>query len=158
MNKADAATLAQSLLDLHGFENLTLTFSRSKRALGRCFFERISGQPTRIDLSSYWVEHLDKEQVTDTILHEIAHAKAGHKAGHGRAWKAAAIAVGANPKRTADLPENIAKSFGEKHSNYVAVCNGCEQHVYFERLGKVWREGRYRCSHCKGHFTVYSNR
>ena len=40
-------------------------------------------------------------QVTDTILHEIAHALAGPGAGHGPAWKATASRLGATPKSCA---------------------------------------------------------
>lgn len=44
------------------------------------------------------------DQVTDTILHEIAHALAGPAARHGPAWKSIARRLGATPKSCA--PEN----------------------------------------------------
>jgi hypothetical protein len=44
------------------------------------------------------------EEMEDTILHEIAHALAGPRAGHGPLWKAHAIATGANPKAKFSLP------------------------------------------------------
>jgi predicted SprT family Zn-dependent metalloprotease len=44
---------------------------------------------------------LPEDEIRDVILHEIAHALAGHKAGHGPVWKAAARKVGAKPSRCA---------------------------------------------------------
>lgn len=156
MNKTEAVQLAKKLAAKHGFGHLEITTSRTKRALGRCFFKY--GKPIRIDLSAHWISHLDEPEIRDTILHEIAHAIAGHKAGHGADWKRAAIAVGANPSRTAELPREVSESFGEKHYKYIAVCNGCENRVYFDRFGKNWRNNRYTCSKCGSRFTVYSNR
>ena len=40
--------------------------------------------------------------MTDTILHEIAHAIAGVEAGHGPAWKAVAQRLGATPRARAE--------------------------------------------------------
>jgi hypothetical protein len=40
------------------------------------------------------------EKAIDTLRHEVAHAIAGHAAGHGPAWRAACRMVGANPERT----------------------------------------------------------
>ena len=39
-----------------------------------------------------------EEQLLDTVLHEIAHAIAGHEAGHGLLWKATARRIGATPR------------------------------------------------------------
>ena len=39
-----------------------------------------------------------EEQIRDTVLHEIAHAIAGHEAGHGPLWKATARRIGATPR------------------------------------------------------------
>lgn len=156
MKITDALSLARSLVNQHGFDDIHVTTSKTKNALGRCFFQ--FGKPVRIDLSSYWVNHLDEHEIRDTILHEIAHAIAGHKAGHGAQWKAVARQIGANPNRLADLPKDISEKFNEQHSNYVAICNNCDKHVYFNRLGKNWRHGVYRCAKCKGQFAVYNNK
>ena len=40
--------------------------------------------------------------MTDTILHEIAHAIAGANAGHGPVWKAVAKRIGAAPRARAE--------------------------------------------------------
>ena len=42
-----------------------------------------------------------KEQIRDTVLHEIAHAIAGREAGHGPLWKVTARRIGATPRAKA---------------------------------------------------------
>jgi hypothetical protein len=52
----------------------------------------------RIEISKYYAQHSPRESILDTLLHEIAHALAGPKAGHGPSWKAIAVRIGANPR------------------------------------------------------------
>ena len=156
MTNTEAVELAQKLIAQHGLE-LEITTSNAKKALGRCFFR--NGRPVRIDLSSYWTNRLPESEVRDTILHEIAHALAGVKAGHGPEWKAAAVKVGANPKRLVDLPEELMNKIRSEISNYIAVCRNsqCKNEVYFDRMTKNWKYGHYVCPKCHSGFTVYSN-
>ncbi|MYB34820.1 MAG: SprT family zinc-dependent metalloprotease [Gammaproteobacteria bacterium] len=42
-------------------------------------------------ISRHHAVNHQSEQVNDAILHEIAHALAGPKAGHGSEWKAIAL-------------------------------------------------------------------
>jgi len=51
--------------------------------------------------------HASSEQLTDTILHEIAHALAGPAAKHGPAWKAIARRLGATPKSCAPESDEV---------------------------------------------------
>lgn len=154
MNKAQVASLAKNLLAANGFGHLPVTFSNTRQALGRCFF--YGGVPTRIDLSNYWMTRVPEEQVKDTVLHELAHAKAGHKAGHSYIWKRAAIEVGANPRRTADLPEELRVSVVSEISKYRATCQTCGKVNYFNRMGKRWQNGQYVCR-CGGSLKVEAN-
>lgn len=153
--KHEAYQMTRQLLDQNNLSTLEVTFSKTKNALGRCFFQ--NKEPVRIDLSSYWLAYLTKDELRDTILHEIAHAKAGHEAGHGEKWKKTAQSIGANPKRIADIPPELVKKFQKENSNYVAVCQSCENEHYFDRFTKKWRDNMYRCT-CGSEFTVYSNK
>lgn len=68
------------------------------------------------------------EACYDTVLHEVAHALAGPKAGHGPKWKQKCVEVGAQPVRcyrAADV-ERPAPA-------YWAVCPHCERRVGFYR-------------------------
>lgn len=78
---------------------------RLKRALGVCKYRTKS-----IELSAEYVTLNGEAEVRDTILHEIAHAKAGHKAGHGPEWKSWCLRVGAKPERCAPADTPAAKA------------------------------------------------
>lgn len=95
------AVQARTLMDRHGLEDWTLLFSPARRTLGQCDSRR-----KRILLSRHHAVMDPPMLVTDTILHEIAHALAGHEAGHGPAWKAIARRVGATPKSCRDRDDS----------------------------------------------------
>ena len=87
------AAEARALMDRYGLDDWTLRFSAAWGKLGEC-------RPDRelIVLSRLHAVGGSPAQVTDTILHEIAHALAGPEAGHGPAWKEIAGRIGAVPK------------------------------------------------------------
>ena len=154
-------SIARNLMTQHGFGHLELTLSNSKRTLGRCFYKYDFTQHKhvahRIDLSRIWMSRVDEAQVRDTVLHELAHAVAGHAAGHGSEWKAAARRLGANPKRTSDLPADFVLEIKQEVANYRAECTNCDNIYYFHRLTKNWQHNRYRCGKCSGAFKVCHN-
>jgi len=90
------AEQARELMDRHGLADWGLRFTSARTKLGEC-------RPGRklIQLSRMHAVNGPAEQVTDTILHEIAHALAGPGAGHGPAWKVIAKRLGATPKSCA---------------------------------------------------------
>lgn len=98
MQLQDAIRLTNAELQKWGLNDWTLKFNnRLTRALGRCLFSK-----NTIELQTRFVKENTEAMVLDTIRHEIAHALAGHKAGHGYEWKMWAIKVGANPEATVD--------------------------------------------------------
>lgn len=151
MDKSSVLKLAKQLTVEHGFENVPVVFSRTKKSLGRAWW--LGGLPVKIDLSSHWMEHLPESEVRDTILHEIAHFIAGPKAGHGPAWVRACLRVGARPSRTSQLPSSLQQAISEKISKYKATCGKCSNVVLFDRMTRNWRYDRYACS-CGGRFKV----
>lgn len=92
----EVAVLAREFMDRHGLQEWTLRFSGARRKLGEC-----RSQQRLILLSRMHAVNGSSEQVTDTILHEIAHALAGPAARHGPAWKAIARRLGATPRSCA---------------------------------------------------------
>ena len=92
----EVAQEARALMDAHGLEAWTLRFGAARRRLGACFV-----QPKIIEIARWHAAHGESRDVTNTILHEIAHALAGAKAGHGPAWKAVARRIGATPRARA---------------------------------------------------------
>ncbi len=132
MRLNDAHSLALYLMAEHNLQHWTFSFDNAKRRFGVCYKSK-----RKISLSRYFVEHNDVEDVTDTILHEIAHALCNER-GHGPAWKATARRVGAKPERCYDETINTPPA------RWKVVCNSCG-----------WSTSRHRrtrtqaaCPHC----------
>ena len=87
------AGMARRLMDEHGLTGWTLAFVEAKRRLGDCHFRN-----RVIRISRTHALEGSEEQIRDTMLHEIAHAIAGHEAGHGPLWKVTARRIGATPR------------------------------------------------------------
>lgn len=126
MELKEAERLANFLVDAWGLSNEGWVFKwdHAKRRFGQCSYHTKT-----ISLSRYLVELNDRPDVEDTILHEIAHALAGGRAGHGPEWKRECRRVGAKPKACYKTSEIQAPP-----PNYVGICPHCM---------KV-REKRYR--------------
>jgi len=137
MNINKAIQLAVIEMEKHNLisQGWTFRMDNAKRRFGLCEFTN-----KVISLSRY-MTHLNEEaEVLDIIRHEIAHALAGFKAGHGILWKRKAIEVGARPEMYYSENKKIVKVKG----NYEAVCPSC---------GNVSRRFRapkanYSCSLC----------
>ena len=88
--------LALELMKKHGLleKGWKFEFDNAKRRFGYCQY-----RPKIISISKHISKLNSVEEVTDTILHEIAHALAGPKAGHYSKWKYQAMAIGAKPER-----------------------------------------------------------
>ena len=124
----EIAIEARGLMDRHGLREWGLRFSAAWGRLGEC-------RPDRklILLSRLHAVGGSPAQVTDTILHEIAHALAGPEAGHGPVWKEIARRIGAVPK------SGIYESGGAGHGGEIARENfRTGDAVTFIARGKRW--------------------
>lgn len=128
-----AQILARTLIARQGLHDWTFAFNRRHRALGLCIFD-----DRRIELSRHYVERHDEPEIRETILHEIAHAIAGPRAGHGLAWKAACLRLGIAPRvrGEAQMPEG----------RWRAVCPGCGD--VHHRYRRPLRGRTYYCRAC----------
>lgn len=97
MNITKAQQLAESLIKEHLGKHWYFKWDMAKTAFGACHFTPV-GKRNFITLSIPLTGINPVSHVTDTILHEIAHALAGYEAGHGDTWKYHAKIVGANPR------------------------------------------------------------
>lgn len=130
----------------HGVK-LPIRWSRARTTLAAVVFCRKSGRALEMRLSRPLLTRLDETTVRDAILHEIAHALAGVRAGHGPAWKAAAARVGARPHRTTHLPEDVRAAL----ARYRATCRRCGAFVYLHRRPKhPLRAYRHAPASCGG--------
>ena len=105
---ADAEKLARELMAEFGLTpGWLFQFDNGKRRFGSCLhstggwrsIQLLGTAKGRITLSRELTLLNDRTEVEDTIRHEIAHALAGHKAGHGPEWKAVCLHTGAKPVR-----------------------------------------------------------
>jgi hypothetical protein len=119
--------------------NVPIVYSgRLKRTLGSCKSSSTNelGERAvlRIVISKLILEL--PEVLRQTLLHEIAHALAGHDAGHGPEWQDWARKLGVSTDRLMSI--ELPKKLDRKH---VATCRQCGHKLYRHRRmasGKVW--------------------
>jgi hypothetical protein len=101
----EARELAAGLMARHQLTDWRLTFDDAKTRAGIC-------RPARkeIGLSRPLIRLYSPEQVTETVLHEIAHAIAGAGHGHDRVWRAVAVRIGCSGTRC--VPEDAPRVDG----------------------------------------------
>lgn len=130
-----AQALALDLMQRHCLHGWTFAFDRAKRRFGCCDYDR-----RRISLSSHLVQLNSEDQVQDTILHEIAHALAGRKAGHGKTWQQVAKAIGCSTMRCYDA------TVIEPPPRFEGTCPGC-----LRKIHRLLRK-RVACARCSPRF------
>ncbi|MFV0406301.1 MAG: SprT-like domain-containing protein [Propioniciclava sp.] len=135
---------AETLIARHLGDEWSFSFDNAKRRAGFCNYTR-----HRISLSRYLAARFDDDANQQTLLHEIAHALAGHTAGHGPAWKRIAHQLGYRGGRTAPDPgvTELAPWVGvcpAGHTTYrhrrptkVTSCGQCARH-FDERFTITW--------------------
>lgn len=133
----EAETLALSLMGKHGLiPRWRFKFDNAVRRFGLC-----SGRTSTISLSRKLTELNDREQVTDTILHEIAHAIVGVSHGHNANWKRKCVEIGCRPIRCYS-----SETVNRPTPKFVYECSHSECDVTIERQRAMsWR---WCCSSC----------
>lgn len=128
MNSADRLKLhnlevtAITMMGEHGLlrQGWFFKWDRAKNRLGSTQQRRVGGVVTEryITLSAPHALIQDHATMLDVIKHELAHAIAGHAAGHGPAWKRACALTGAKPERCKAVEVHVP-------AKYVGVCKRC---------------------------------
>lgn len=136
MDLQELEAVAKAELLRHGLHDWTFGWSRAKRRLGACKYRE-----KRIEIAAYYALHNSAANVRDTLLHEIAHALAGPKAGHGPLWKATARKLGATPRACDTSPETVVKP-----GNWQATCVTCQQTYHRYRRPPSTTSYRCRCA------------
>ena len=104
--RAQAETLIAAHLPGGGWR---FAFDTAKRRAGCCHYDS-----RRITVSKHLAAKTDAAGFAQIVLHEIAHALAGHAAAHGPAWRAHAARVGYTGSRlyTGEGVEELAPWLG----------------------------------------------
>jgi hypothetical protein len=112
---------AEHLMAEHlGRSGWSFAFDHAKTRAGQCDFGR-----KRITVSRHLAVRSTDADVDQVLLHEIAHALAGPRAGHGPTWRRTAAALGYTGSRLHDGP--IASDLAP----WIGTCPaGHEHHRY----------------------------
>ncbi|WP_065962087.1 SprT-like domain-containing protein [Curtobacterium sp. UCD-KPL2560] len=112
---------AEQLLAEHlGPGDWTFAFDHAKTRAGQCDFGR-----RRITVSRYIAARVSDEDVEQVLLHEVAHAMAGPRAGHGPTWRRTAAGIGYTGSRLYDGP--VASELAP----WVGTCPAGHEHVRY---------------------------
>ena len=115
MSPSEAIEFAQDLMIEYGLVGWRARLDGAVRRFGCCHFRR-----KEITLSYELAELNDEATVLDTILHEIAHALAGPRAGHGPHWKHIARSIGCSAERCYSSAPTI-----QPPANFALRCRNC---------------------------------
>jgi predicted SprT family Zn-dependent metalloprotease len=137
MDLKELEAIASREMTKHELHGWTFGMANTKRRLGVCKY-----LTKRIEIAEYYALNSPQESVLDTLRHEIAHAIAGPKAGHGPAWKAVAVRIGAKPRACDNSDETVVKP-----GDWQATCSACKK--IFHRYKRPRSLIGYRCR-CKG--------
>lgn len=110
-----ASKMVQEMMAQHGLAGWAYKLDGAARRFGQCNYRtRTIGQSAKIVLLN------DEHHVRMNALHEIAHALAGPKAGHGPEWRRIARSIGHSGARLYD--PQVVKTPPMK---YRASCHSC---------------------------------
>ena len=149
MNARQAESLVYKYMAKHALpDEWSFRWQGKKRSLGTCSYSQ-----KEIRLSRWYVELNDLTEVTDTILHEIAHAlsyvrygRAG--IGHGALWKKVCLEIGAIPRACSKDKLNRPQN----HYKYVDTCCG----LTFRRH-RLRKNVSYSCPKCRERLFLTTN-
>jgi len=130
-------TWANALIDLHLDRSWTFAFDNAKTRAGLCNYT-----DKRISVSKYLAARYEDDEIHQVLLHEVAHAVAGTRAGHGPRWKAVAKELGYEGKRLHDGA--IANEFAP----WVGTCPAGHLHYRYRKPARA-----LSCGQCSKTFS-----
>jgi predicted SprT family Zn-dependent metalloprotease/sporulation protein YlmC with PRC-barrel domain len=139
------AQVARALLSKHQLPQWSFQFDNGAKRAGCCHYA------TQVISHSYeFAKRAPDEEITDTLLHEIAHAVVGREHHHDAVWRAKALEIGCSGRRCHDLqftpPRYIVqcargcwRGIAERRTRGV-VCKRCRGQVLYETYSEEhWR-------------------
>ncbi len=122
---------ADALIALHLDPSWTFAFDSAKTRAGLCNYSS-----KRITVSRYLAARYDDDEIHQVLLHEVAHAIAGARAGHGPGWRRVAAGLGYEGKRLHD------GAIAGELAPWVGTCPGGHTHYRYRRPTRTLACGR----------------
>lgn len=133
----DVTSLAHRLLNDHGLSaEWSFDFDHAKTRFGQCDHRR-----RRITLSRHLCHASDMDAIEQVMLHEIAHALVGARAGHGQRWLQAARQIGYQGGRTHSTDTS------HDHAPWLGTCPSGHEILRFRRPSRA-----VSCASCERTF------
>lgn len=104
----------------------TFGFDSAKRRFGLCNYS-----DQHITVSRYLVDIHTLDETMQVVLHEIAHAISGKRAGHGKKWLATAKALGYRAEKMAGT------EIAQETAKFIGVCPNGHEHFRFRKPTKA---------------------
>ena len=127
---------AEALIRLHLDASWSFDFDHARTRAGSCDHTR-----RRITMSRHLAGDWDDDEVHQILLHEVAHAIAGSRAGHGPVWRRTAEELGYVGGRTHDGP------VATDHARWLGRCPAGHEHHRFRRPTRA-----LSCARCSRRF------
>jgi predicted SprT family Zn-dependent metalloprotease len=140
-------TWANALIALHLDETWVFGFDNAKTRAGLCNYT-----DRRISVSKYLAARYEDDEIHQVLLHEIAHAMAGTRAGHGAKWKAVAAGLGYEGKRLHD--GETANEFAP----WVGTCPAGHLHYRYRKPARALACGQCSRRFDAAHLIAWSER
>jgi predicted SprT family Zn-dependent metalloprotease len=122
---------ANALIALHLESGWTFGFDNAKTRAGLCNYTA-----KRITVSKYLAARYDDDEIHQVLLHEVAHAVAGTKAGHGAQWRSTAKELGYEGKRLHD------GAIADELAPWVGHCPAGHVHFRYKRPARALACGK----------------
>jgi len=119
-------TWASALIELHLDSSWSFGFDNAKTRAGLCNYTH-----KRITVSKYLAAKYEDDEIHQVLLHEVAHAIAGTRAGHGPQWKAIAKDLGYEGKRLHD------GAIASELAPWVGTCPAGHVHYRYRRPARM---------------------
>jgi predicted SprT family Zn-dependent metalloprotease len=148
--KTNYEAIAYKLLISEGLaqKGWTFKYDNAIRRAGCCNYRK-----QVISLSRHYVEYNsnNEKDIMNTIIHEIAHAVAGHSAGHGLKWKAVFHDLLVKHKQPIDTSRCYSAKIKMPKSRYSIKCKSCNYEWKRNRMSrrkKEWLITKAECRFC----------
>lgn len=114
---------AEALIALHlDPRSWSFGFDNAKTRAGLCNYSA-----KRITVSRYLAARYEDDEIHQILLHEVAHALAGARAGHGPAWRRIARELGYEGRRTHH------GAIADELAPWVGTCPGGHTHYRYRK-------------------------